>query len=101
MFLYNITYSIDRDVEIEWLDWMKRVYLPKVMATGYFEGYKIYRLLNVKEEGITYSIQFSAKELSRIEQYLEKEAPILIEEHNQRYRYKHVAFRTLLQEIGP
>jgi hypothetical protein len=101
MYLYNITFNIEPDIEFEWLEWIKLVYIPKIMATGYFEEYKFYRLLKVEEEGITYSVQFSAKDLSRIEDYLEKEAPLLIQEHNQRYRYKHVAFRTVLQEVEP
>ncbi|MBR9998593.1 MAG: DUF4286 family protein [Cyclobacteriaceae bacterium] len=99
MFLYNITYNIDRDIEAHWLLWMKQIHLPKVLATGYFENYKFYRLLNVKDEGITYSAQFFTNDLKKIELYLEKEAPLLIEEHNQRYRHKHVAFRTVLQEV--
>jgi hypothetical protein len=99
MFVYSISYNIDRDIEKEWLEWMRRVYLPKILATGYFESYKIYKLLNSPDEGITYSVQFSANDLTKIEEYLEKEAPLFIEEHNQRYRYKHVAFRTVLQEV--
>jgi len=99
MYLYNITYNIDRDIEDHWIEWMKRIHLPKIMATGYFESYKFYRLLNVMEEGVTYSAQFFAANLSEIEEYLEKEAPLLIEEHNQKYRHKHVAFRTVLQEV--
>lgn len=100
MFLYNITYNIDQDIEIQWLDWMLQIHLPTIMATGYFENYKFYRLLNIKDEGITFSVQFFTSDLSRIEQYLEKEAPLLMAEHNQRYRNKHVAFMTVLQEIG-
>ena len=99
MFLYNITYNIDRDIDEHWLVWMKQVHLPKVMATGYFSNYKFYRLLNVKDEGLTYSAQFFLTDLKKLEDYLEKEAPILMEEHNQRFRYKHVAFRTVLQEL--
>jgi hypothetical protein len=99
MFLYNITYNIDQDIENQWMDWMQRVHLPKIMATDYFEYYKFYKLLNVADEGNTYSVQFFASDLSKIEQYLEKEAPLIMAEHNQRYRYKHVAFMTVLQEV--
>jgi len=100
MFLYNITYNIDWDIENEWMDWIKRVHLPKIMATGYFENHKIYKLLNVEEEGITYSLQLFTSDLSKIEEYLEKDAPSIMAEHNQRFRYKHVAFMTVLQEVG-
>ncbi len=99
MFLYNITYNVDRDIEHHWIEWMKKIHLPKVMDTGFFESCKLYRLLKVQDEGVTYSVQFVTTDLSKIEQYLEKNAPLLIEEHNLKYRHKYVAFRTVLQEL--
>ncbi len=99
MFIYSITYSIDTDIESDWLSWMKILHLPKIMATGYFEDYRIYRLLNVKDEGVTYTIQFFSTTLDKIQSFLEKDATLLAEEHNHRYRHKHVAFRTVLQEL--
>ena len=99
MFIYSITYNIETDIETDWMGWMRIVHLPRIMATGYFVDYKMYRLLDVKEEGSTYSIQFFASSLDKIQTYLEQEAPMFAEEHNHRYRHKHVAFRTVLQEI--
>lgn len=99
MYLYNITYNIEQEIEDEWKQWMKQIYLPRVMSTAYFEKYKFYRLLNVQDEGVTYSVQFFSSDLSKIEQYLENEASPLLAEQNQRFRYKHVAFMTLLQEV--
>lgn len=99
MYLYNITYNIEQEIEEKWKQWMKQVYLPRVMSTGYFENYKFYKLLNVQDVGITYSIQLFSSNLSKIEQYLENEASSLQEEQNQLFRYKHVAFMTLLQEM--
>ena len=101
MFLYIITYNIDRDIEQPWLIWMRQVHLPKMMATGHFISHKIYRLLNVKDEGTTYSVQFFTDDLKRLEEYLANDAPVLMEEHNRLYRNKHVAFRTVLQEVDP
>ena len=99
MFLYNITYKIDKPVESDWLDWMKIMYLPKMMASGYFESYKMYKLLHIEDDGVTYSIQLLAKSISDIQQFLEKEAKLLEDEHNFRFKNRHVAFRTVLQEV--
>jgi hypothetical protein len=100
MFLYNITYNLEQEIENEWKDWIRGIYLPKLMATGYFEDYKIYKLLNVAEDGITYSVQLFSSDLWKIEKYLEKEAPELLADQNQRFRYKHVAYMTVFQEVG-
>lgn len=99
MILYNVTYQIDSDVEGQWVEWMKINFLPRIMSTGYFDGFKLYKLLDTRHEGTTYSVQFFAEGLEKVQVYLQKEAPIFAQEMNTRYRNKHVAFRTVLQEV--
>ena len=98
MILYNVTVNIEQDVEMEWLEWMKEVHIPNVMATGIFFDQKIYRLLN-EEEGSTYSFQYFAKSLEDVNVYFEKYAPSLVQEHLDKYKDKHVAFRTVLESV--
>lgn len=100
MILYNITYNIDKKIENEWLEWMKISHLPKILNTGRFSSVKLYRLLNVPDEGVTYSVQFYSENLSLLQEYLEKLAPIHAAEHNNRYKDMHVAFQTVLQEMA-
>jgi hypothetical protein len=99
MILYSITYNIEKDINDDWLEWMKIVHIPKMMSTGNFSSVKLYKLLNVKDEGITFSLQFQADSLEKIQNFLEQSAPLLAQEHNSRYKNKHVAFRTVLQEL--
>lgn len=99
MILYNVTVGIDKEVEMEWLNWMIKEHIPNVMATGMFIQYKIYKVLTQDEENISYSIQYFAEELSKVEKYLNEFAPSLIQEHNERFKNRHAAFRTLLQSI--
>lgn len=99
MILYNITYNIDRDVEADWTEWMKVVYIPKIMNTGYFDSVRFFRLLNIEDEGSTYSVQLTTATLKRMQEFLDTSAHTLAEEHNHRYRNKHVAFQTVLQEL--
>ena len=100
MFLYNVTVGIDKDVEQEWLQWMKDEHIPKVMDTGMFFDHKIYKVLHDQEEGsVSYSVQYFAYTINHITLYFEKFAPALLEQHRTRFRDKHVAFMTLLEEI--
>jgi hypothetical protein len=100
MLLYNVTIGIDPQAEQEWLAYMKETHIPKVMDTGMFVSSKMYRVLHDSDDGtISYSIQYFAANLDNVQQYLEKFAPRLIEEHRQKFHNRHVAFRTLLQEI--
>lgn len=100
MLLYNVTINIDKDVEDEWISWMKQKHIPDVLSTGFFIEYKIFRLLNeAHNDGVTYSIQYFAHNLDDVETYLSKYAPALAAEHQEKYQNKHVAFRTLLEYV--
>jgi hypothetical protein len=100
MLLFNETIGIDKEVETEWIQWMKQVQIPQVMKTGMFRDFKIYKVLHDAEDGtISYSVQYFADSIDNVQQYLEVFAPKLVEEHRRRYHNRHVAFRTLLEEI--
>jgi hypothetical protein len=100
MLLYNVTVGIDKDVETEWLQWMKEIHIPDVMNTGMFVSSRIYKVLHDQEDGtISYSIQYFAESIDHVQQYLEVYAPTLIDEHRRKFANKHVAFRTLLEEV--
>ena len=100
MFLYNVTIGIDRDVESEWLEYIREKHMPDVMKTGMFVSSKFYKVLHDQEDGtISYSIQYFAESIDHVQQYLEVFAPVLIEEHRQKFSNKHVVFQTLLEEV--
>ena len=99
MILYNITVSIDEAVHIEWLHWMKTVHIPDVMKTGKFLDNKICKILAEEQGGLSYSIQYLAKDMATYEDYLEHDAPSLQKEHTDKYQGKFAAFRTLLQVV--
>lgn len=100
MLLYNVTVGVDKDIEQEWLLWMKEIHMPDVLRTGMFVSSKIYKVLHDQDDGtVSYSVQYFAKSIDHIQQYLEVYAPALIEAHRQKFINKHVAFRTLLEEV--
>lgn len=100
MFLYNMTVGIDKDVEQEWLQWILDEHFPKVMDTGMFVDYKIYKVLHDQEEGsVSYSVQYFAETIDHVTRYFDKYAPALLEEQRIRFRDKHIAFMTLLEQI--
>jgi hypothetical protein len=79
---------------------MKTTHIPDVLKTGLFVEYKFYKVLHDNNDGsISYSVQYFATSLENVVQYLERFAPALVEEHRQKFRDKHVAFRTLLEEV--
>ncbi len=100
MILYNVTVGIDPSIEQEWLDWIKNIHIPEVMATDMFASNKVYKVFAQQEgDNPSYSIQYFAENIEKVNMYLEKYAPSLQKKHMDRYHNKHVAFRTLLEEV--
>lgn len=100
MFLYNITIGIDKAVEEEWLQWMIDDHVPRVMSTGYFTESKMYKVLHDQnDESTSYSFQFFAPSIKHVVNYLDLEAPAIMEDLKKRFRDRHVAFQTLLEEV--
>jgi len=100
MILYNVTVKIDKDVEAEWLQWMKEDHIPEVMDTGLFTENKLCRLLSIDDpDGTTYAIQFFCIGLDEFILYQEKYAPGLQEKHSKLFKGKFVIFRTLMEVL--
>lgn len=100
MLLYNVTIGIDKIIETEWLAWMKANYLSSMMQTGLFIEYKIYKVLSHDDEtSVSYSVQCFAKSIEDVLKYLHDYAPQITEQHREKFKDRHVAFNTLLEEI--
>ncbi|HOZ40880.1 MAG TPA: DUF4286 family protein [Flavobacteriales bacterium] len=101
MIVYNVTVNIDADVQERWIEWMKEVHIPDVMATGLFLESRMLRVLADDEGGITYAIQYSAADMDHYERYRAEHAPRLQAEMMKHFDGKFAAFRTLLEVIHP
>ena len=101
MIIYNVTVKIERSIHTNWVDWMRKVHIPAVMATGYFTKNLMLRLLEppADEEGITYAIQYTCNNFEALRRYQEEEAPALQTSHSKRYDGKFFAFRTILKVV--
>jgi hypothetical protein len=98
MILYNVTVKINNDVREEWLQWMRKVHIPHVMATGSFLSYRISRLVSLEDaDGTTYAFQYLCQDMATLHHYQVYQSPELQKEHADRYRDQFVAFRTVLE----
>ena len=101
MIIYNVTVAIDRDVEHDWLAWMREVHIPDVMATGYFEDYLLSKRIDPASGAAvaTYDIDYYCASLDRYHAYAKDAAPALQREHTARYEGRFSASRRLLQSV--
>ena len=100
MIIYNVTVNVEKEIEQEWINWMKSTHIPDILATGYFNSYKMLRLLNETEgEGATYAVQYHAETLDNLEKYMTEEAPRLKNDHFSKFQNRCVSFRTFLETV--
>jgi len=100
MIVYNVTINVEKEVENQWVAWMKEKHIPDILATGFFDDYKMLRLLNETEnEGETYAVQYFTDSLDKLEQYMVEHAPRLREAHLEKFQNKCLSFRTFLETV--
>lgn len=99
MVLYNVTVSIDANIQDEWLGWMRSTHIPQVMETGCFLESRISRVNGEEEGGVTYAITYLSPSQEIFETYEKEYAPLLQADHSTKYAGKFAAFRTTLNVI--
>ncbi len=100
MFLYNVTVGIDKEIEKEWLLWVKENYIPSALRTGLLKESRMYRVVSQDDDtSVSYCIQFFATHIEHVVQYLDTQTNGIIEAHRQKFIERHVVFNTLLEEV--
>ncbi len=97
--LYNVTCSVDSTIHEQWLDWMMFKHIPDVMNTGLFLENRICRIHEFEENGVTYAIQYLARNQHDLNEYMQQFAPALQKEHADKFGSSVAAFRTTLEII--
>jgi len=98
--LINDTIRIDHKHESDWLEWIKRIALPSMMKSGWFESYKITKILGDEgNDGVSYAVQSICRNNEAYEHFI-KELDLKIQtEQMNRFKGQYGAFRTLLEII--
>lgn len=100
MYIYNVTLSIDKSIHEEWLEWIHH-HIPEVLATGKFISAKLTQVLIEEEmEGVTYSIQYTAKSREDLDSYYKEDADRLRIAGTRKFADKMLAFRTELKIVN-
>ena len=99
MIIYNVTVSVEESIKSDWIEWMKEVHIPEVMAVGIFTKSQLNRVVVHGDSDNTFSIAYTCSNMKDLHQYQIKFAPELQKRHVARYGDKVVAFRTIMQVI--
>ncbi len=102
MYIYSVTVAIKKEIENEWVSWMKEIHLGDVMSTGYFASWKMMKMLipaSTTDE-VTYIVQYSVSSMEKYEEYAKNEAARLQSEHAKKFPGKFKAARAVLEELS-
>ena len=79
MIVYNVTIKVSHTVAADWINWLKEEHIADVINTNCFTHATVLRLLDIDEEdGITYAVQYHARNKKLYEEYLEKHADTIL-----------------------
>ena len=99
MIIYNVTVKISNEKHDDWVQWMRTIHIPEVLATGKFTHHVFSKVLVEDDEGTNYSIQYFCESTEVLQDYQDNFGPKLQDEHTIRYKDHFVAFRTLLEVV--
>jgi hypothetical protein len=97
-----VAVQIDIAVAAEWLDWMRRVHVPEVMATGCFLDCHLAEVVEPPAAAgrAAFAIEYAAPSLATLRQYQARYAPGLQRSHTERYAGRFEASRSIRVLIG-
>jgi hypothetical protein len=101
MFIYSVRVTVNKNIEEEWLKWMKEEHIVNILDTHYFTGSEIYKLVlpDTSEEESTYQINYFFSSMDDYLKYSKSEAQRLRQEHSERFPHKLKISRAVYQII--
>lgn len=97
--IYNVTVSLDPSIEQDWVNWMRTIHIPDVMATGCFLESRMSKMNDEEEGACTYAMTYVAYSQNHLEDYQSNHATRLQVEHKGKYEGRFAAFRSTLNVI--
>lgn len=68
--ILTITTHVEKSIQETWLTWMKKTFIPAMMATNTFSEALMTQIEAVEDkEGFTYSVQYKVKDEKALQKY--------------------------------
>ena len=101
MIIYNVTLSINPEIETEVLQWLKSEHIPDVLATGLFVSGKLFRIMETEgtESPNSFAVQYHLESWDHLDKYQKEHAARLQQITREKYGENVLAFRTFLEEL--
>lgn len=100
MLIFNTTFHTEEDVHEVYIDFMKQVYIPQAVVSGFLTHPCFARIHPQHEQnGISYSLQFKVKNSDTLDYWMTRDGALLQQTLNQKFGNKVVGFITIMEQI--
>lgn len=99
MLIYNITFHTEDDVHDNFLIWIQESYIPEVEKNGALKSPRLCRLINHRDEGTSYSLQWEVESSAILHRWHIEQGVRFSEELRCLFADKVVGFPTLMEVI--
>ena len=101
MIIYNTTFHLDDDIADEGVSWLKSVFVPQAVASGFLLRPSLRQVIQtVEDEGQSVALQFHVKNMETLDYWLEREGQVLLQQLMAQFGAKVAGFSTILEEIS-
>ena len=103
MYIYNITFNVDKEIEKEWLRYIKEKFIPAMLKSGLLHTALTSKIVVDEPRGNSYSIQFSAQDKETLDRFIREELYPILNELHLKFSPKMVYFATelnVIDEVG-
>lgn len=99
MYIYNITFNIEPEIEKEWLNYIKEQFIPKMLKSGLLNKSITSKIQVDEAQGNSYSIQFMTDNQDKLKTFIKEELYPILNELHLKFSPKMVYFATELDVI--
>jgi len=99
MYIYNITFNVEESIKNEWKDYVKNIFIPKMLQSGIIQSATTSQIMVEEQQGISYSIQFATQDKKSLEKFKKAELYPILNDLHLKFSPKMVFFATELDVI--
>jgi len=99
MYVFNITFNVDQDIETKWLAYVKNEFIPQMLKSGLLKSSLTSKIIVEEKQGNSYSIQFTAKNKDDFKKFIKQEFFPIMNKLHLKFSPKVVYFATELEVI--
>tara|TARA_B100001758_G_C18330180_1_gene568348 strand:+ start:682 stop:993 length:312 start_codon:yes stop_codon:yes gene_type:complete len=97
MVIYKVIIHIQKNIEKEWISWMKKEHIPEIMALNIFKNSKLFKILNVRNLNFkSYCIEYHCESIDDYNNYQKNHAKKIQKKHSKKYEGLFTAERLIL-----